>query len=824
MINIKGQGSVELLIGLGVILIILLGFITLAQEGLRQAHIQKDIGIAERTVNEVSEAVETVCHQGIGARKQVFINIPDSTNLNESYIGKPSGSSAPSKMISLNLRGTDIFRTVGCEVKGNWPDRTGNDWINIESKGDYVLVGQGLIDVDKNSVYFLIPQNTTRNDTIKVTNIYDDEINVTITKYWVHSIGLAISPTSFSFDPDDEQNVNVQISASNESSGIYNGYILFNATSGNKTEEIKTYITVEIRVSGGEGNATTYPSLRVIPNEWNETMNQSEHKEKEFIICTNSNSSFNTLSFTPSSGNPGDWVGNTGSIGPIGTDDCKTKTLWLDIPANQSGGDYSGYINVTGSGGSPTYTTNITLNVHVNDVAPPNITFVPPTDCNVTITTQNWTFINVSLSENPDWIRLEWNGTNETMNGGGTNWYKNMTNLANGNYTFKVYANDSSGNMGVSQTCWVNINYVTGWPILPPFVDVALAPIDNNKYAIAWVNANNGSLDFRIMGTNGNVIVNTTNVDTVETAESRVSVTPIDSTQFVVAWTDGLDNDARVAVYKTDGTNIVSTITVDDNLRDRIDISVAELIGKFVVCYVNDADNDADFKIYNNDGTLSVGETKVDSNVNPDKRLQNYIECSGISNSRWVYFWDEDNANDATFSILNSSGSKIVSNTDVDTNIGNDGQVAVTTLDNDKFAMVWFNSDKRNIVISIRNVDGSVVLPPTDIDTNVDNRARVAIGTIKQNSGNDLFVVAWYTKQTDDIRAAVYYGNGTEYTAPFVVDNNPKTETLLDVTNQYPLTNNHVCPGTFIIAYTNSSNYGVVKGYYVNGTEWNGNC
>ena len=50
---------------------------------------------------------------------------------------------------------------------------------------------------------------------------------------------------------------------------------------------------------------------------------------------------------------------------------------------------------------------------------------------------------------------LEWNGTNETMNPG--SWYLNKTGLGDGNYTYRVWGNDSSDNWGVSETRTVTI-------------------------------------------------------------------------------------------------------------------------------------------------------------------------------------------------------------------------------------------------------------------------------------------------------------------------------------------------------------------------------
>jgi parallel beta-helix repeat protein len=82
------------------------------------------------------------------------------------------------------------------------------------------------------------------------------------------------------------------------------------------------------------------------------------------------------------------------------------------------------------------------------DTAPPDIIFVPPTDVDGLVF-QDYSYINITISEKGTaW--LEWNGTNETMNGSGTNWYLNKTNLEERVYSYTIYANDSVGNLNFS--------------------------------------------------------------------------------------------------------------------------------------------------------------------------------------------------------------------------------------------------------------------------------------------------------------------------------------------------------------------------------------
>ncbi|MEE8402347.1 MAG: hypothetical protein V3R93_01195 [Candidatus Hydrothermarchaeaceae archaeon] len=94
-------------------------------------------------------------------------------------------------------------------------------------------------------------------------------------------------------------------------------------------------------------------------------------------------------------------------------------------------------------------------------VSLPTITFVDPTPNNEIVST-NYVYINVTADKTLSTVLLEWNDTtNETMSGSGTNWYFNETDLSVGNYTFRVWANDSYDGWNVTETRWVYYNDTT---------------------------------------------------------------------------------------------------------------------------------------------------------------------------------------------------------------------------------------------------------------------------------------------------------------------------------------------------------------------------
>ncbi|MBN2330667.1 MAG: right-handed parallel beta-helix repeat-containing protein, partial [Candidatus Aenigmarchaeota archaeon] len=152
------------------------------------------------------------------------------------------------------------------------------------------------------------------------------------------------------------------------------------------------------------------------------------------------------------------------------------KEYWTNytIYVNDSTGTYENYSNA-----AINFSDNIQIDVVMQppENMPPDIAFVSPTDIDATVT-RNYTYVNVTLSESGSCL-LEWNGTNETMAGSGTNYYQNKTNLTNGNYTFLAHCNDTIGNLNVSDTLWVYINW-TAPDITAPMIYI-LSP-QNTSY------------------------------------------------------------------------------------------------------------------------------------------------------------------------------------------------------------------------------------------------------------------------------------------------------------------------------------------------------
>lgn len=112
------------------------------------------------------------------------------------------------------------------------------------------------------------------------------------------------------------------------------------------------------------------------------------------------------------------------------------------------------------------------------DDSSPIISYAGPSPQDNNETLVNFTLINITGSEELSVALLEWNGTtNYTMtNGSGTrsHFYYNVTSLNDGNYTYKVFGNDTVNNFGVSAARTIQIH-------TRPVLAFISTTVDNNS-------------------------------------------------------------------------------------------------------------------------------------------------------------------------------------------------------------------------------------------------------------------------------------------------------------------------------------------------------
>ncbi len=401
-----------------------------------------------------------------------------------------------------------------------------------------------------------------------------------------------------------------------------------------------------------------------------------------------------------------------------------------------------------------------------------------------------------------------------------------LTNLQGSQDTFDLKIK----NLNDDPSAFLEINHIIDPTVITdvqPSLDIALTALNNKTFVIAWVDEAEADVSFRIYDTNGTNITDTIDVDTTVNSNSRVSLAAINSTAFVVAWYDGIDTDTTYAWYAINGTNIVPATDAEVNAgTTAADVQVIEMNDRSQICYVDQQEDDADVRTVLH-ATLGTGtETTIDGIVGATLPLQNLISCTAINTTRFAMIWFDDATNDATFSIRNQGSTAIIAPTDIDTNVGETGQVAITSMNQTYFAMGWFDSSLSNIQIAVRDKNNNILLTPTVIDANAGTSSRIAMATVRNSTeAFDGFIVAWNDRNANNIQAAVYNASGTLKYGPFELANDENTTSFLfDVYGKDAPSRTSICDNTFLFAYTNMSGRVIVKTLKINGNNWTGYC
>ena len=123
-----------------------------------------------------------------------------------------------------------------------------------------------------------------------------------------------------------------------------------------------------------------------------------------------------------------------------------------------SDGNWTFWVNVTDFFGDTNKSWMYDILI---DTTPPIITFVNPTDSNISAQ-RDWFYINTTLNEEGQSANAEINGSNYSMAQGTTNleWFINRSGLSEGNYTWRIFVNDTLLNNGKTGFAWTNITVV----------------------------------------------------------------------------------------------------------------------------------------------------------------------------------------------------------------------------------------------------------------------------------------------------------------------------------------------------------------------------
>ena len=225
----RAQASTEFIVILGVSLVILLVFFTLALDFFFSVRSQRDYNDALSAVDTLAAEADSLQTQGAGAEKIVEIRLPPSTTFspNVTYIGRPLNSiTGKSNTIAINLNGTTLSATTTTTVVGTFPSYSGVHHMRVTSYGNFVSIGTHLISANPNTVFASTARNAVKTVSLsflaELTESTNDSVRVTLTTPWNYSnANLSISPSSFSTFGIASVPVSLSFTTNGDAVGIY---------------------------------------------------------------------------------------------------------------------------------------------------------------------------------------------------------------------------------------------------------------------------------------------------------------------------------------------------------------------------------------------------------------------------------------------------------------------------------------------------------------------------------------------------------------------------------------------------------------------------
>ncbi|NYZ79107.1 hypothetical protein H0N99_03075 [Candidatus Micrarchaeota archaeon] len=225
----KAQSAVELLVIISLIMVVLLIIFEFAMTKINESISMSQTSEARNTVDRLARAVVEVSNEGVGARRKIYITIPDRVNPNRIIIA----NTAITIGIYVQNGTSDISAPTGFPVVGGsyFPTTPGSYWVWVVSRQGYVQVGTALEVSPLNEYFELFPSNSTSAN-ISITNNGASPLNVSLNLVWTDSeINATVNGTSsLSFNlpatSSSAQAVSLSVGANlNASQGLHIGYL-----------------------------------------------------------------------------------------------------------------------------------------------------------------------------------------------------------------------------------------------------------------------------------------------------------------------------------------------------------------------------------------------------------------------------------------------------------------------------------------------------------------------------------------------------------------------------------------------------------------------
>lgn len=348
MVNARGQTSVELMVLLVASLAILATIFTYASTHLSQLGAQQNLQTGQTSLNDLVNAANDVYNQGVGARKVVFIRVPEGIRSGNSGIA--------GKTVYWRVVDADLFARAHVNLSGTLPLTPGGHYITIESKEGFVVLG--VTKISFNATSFSVSMNPDSNASrlLRITFSGSGDANVVIAKTWTSStVSLDVNETGFSVPANASRDVNVLFKANASAVGNMAGQLKVDVNYEGTFETFLIPLNVEVSANSGGG------ALFLFPADFNLNKRAGQSDSNSLQVCNASSGTLVNIHFPLSTGNAGDWFSGISTIPSLGPNQCTSKTLTYTVPSSTVPGAYQGTIVATDNYNSDYTAVNFTV-------------------------------------------------------------------------------------------------------------------------------------------------------------------------------------------------------------------------------------------------------------------------------------------------------------------------------------------------------------------------------------------------------------------------------------------------------------------------------
>jgi len=193
----RGQGATELIALLALVAVIGLVIYTSSQSTLAESKKAFLISQARASVNDLASAASEVYSEGVGAKRRVYVVIPEGAEPTRVYVNNT--------IINIGVRIDSGITDVNTQttmklVQGSdFPTTPGSYWVTVTAKEGYVLIGNKFLDVTPSSISVEITPSNSTDKVIRFTNFGSSPFNVTLSPQWAHagSVDISLNTTNF---------------------------------------------------------------------------------------------------------------------------------------------------------------------------------------------------------------------------------------------------------------------------------------------------------------------------------------------------------------------------------------------------------------------------------------------------------------------------------------------------------------------------------------------------------------------------------------------------------------------------------------------------